>query len=317
MLFNLNYEYKVNIEFNIDHDILIDEITKADLLENFIVNNCEYLHFRDLNDTKCIAKIITYQINGENLSIECDVYVGSIREKNYKRGKYDKVWYAETKKLRLVNSLGINQAQIAHSTDIFSEEYIPIEVYLKGKLPPIFELKLYELMLDGNYHAFRHKNLFSEYRDEISDFEKITYILKDKEGDIYFLAHKLDNDILSYKHEGLSLQRRKDARNLAKTIYQMTNGFTKIELINLLKNKNVFVKVTTTIDRLDKRAYNEISIAQMNEYTLSRSFKEYNRERKKAKTRYYQPQRLVKKQRRYIKRRQIRDGLADYYHEHD
>ncbi len=317
MLFNFDLDYNITIDFCIDHNIIIDDVTKKDLLDNFIENNCDILHFRDNNDIKCSAKIVDYKIMDDVVNIKCDIYSYNLVDTNYKKGKYDKVNYSEKRKLRLLNSIGITKAQLIHSQDVETINYIPIELYLKDKLPELFEIKLYELSFDGTYEVFRHKNLFSEYRDEISDFEKLTFILKDKEGDVFFLGHKLDSNILSYKHEEKTLQRRKDARNLAKTIYQNPNGFSKKELINLLKNKNLFVKVTSIIEKEDKRAYSNINVSDMNEHTLNEEYINNVHEKKRSKQTHYKPQRLIKKQRRYIKRRQIKEGLEDYYIEKD
>lgn len=312
MLFNLDYDYDFDINYNIDTGLNVDEVLKEDILDNLINNNCDLIYFRDLDDNPCVAKVIDYKIVDNKVVINCDIFLNEGDEHNYKRGKYDKVNYSKKRKLKLINNLGIKQAQLAHATDLVEYEYIKIEDYLNHKHPDFIDIKLYELMLDGSFEVFRHKNLFSEHRDEVSDFEKMTFLMRDNASSKYFLGHKLDGDIIYFNHEKASLERRKDARNLAKLIYQMTDGFSKKELLQAVKNKNVYVKISTVIDRNDKRAYDKIVVDQMNEYTLDREFSHKLKVERNKQMRHYKPHRLVKKQRRYLKRQQIKEGLTDY-----
>ncbi len=315
MLFNFNQSYDINTTYNVDDNIYIDEITKKDLIDNFIDNNCDLLHFRDLEDQHCIAQITDYDIIKNQINIKCDIYMSVEKSTTYKKGKYEKVNFSLKRKLKLINELGILESQLAHSTEIEEYEYIAIEVFFRNKLNYAMDMKLYELNLDGDYEVYRHKNLFSEYRDEISDFEKMTFLLKEDMDSNFFLGHKLDSNILEYNHELKTLEQRKEARNLAKSIYQNPNGFSKKEVLNLLKNKNLFVKISTVIDKNDKRAYYNINLDDMNEYTLSRKQRRNKAIKNIENTPYYTPHRLVKKQRRYIKRRQIKEGLNDYLDE--
>lgn len=135
--------------------------------------------------------------------------------------------------------------------------------------------------------------------------------MEDKRIRVKFIV---DDFIFDYDQKEMTLQERKNAREIAKDIYNKESLYKDKELLSLLKEQDIYLKIFSTIPKENKSIWSKIEIEDMNIKILD-----------KVKNNYYKDNTPLNKKRKYLskknKRRkyrrtsygQIKNGLIEYY----
>ncbi len=291
LLKNINFLFKSYVEKG-NFFILKDNQNKPYKIEVLEVQEVEKNNFK-------------YTISITNMNNSINVH---------KKNKYKKNIYIENKKHKYINDIGIINAQKAHAQDVVIDQYIKLYDYLKENKFDFLSQKLYIKNNNDEYIEYRHKNLFSEYKDEISDFEKITYIKREEPQKIS-LSFKLDDDILNYDQSKVSLLDRKNARVIAKAIYNNNGEFFDKEFLNITKDIQFYINDFIVLSANEKNVYDKIEFKDMNINSLKKEFiYEYKNkfERKKNIQLKFLSKRNKKRKKRRDSKIYIKEGYKEY-----
>ncbi len=191
-----------------------------------------------------------------------------------KKGKYSKVEIKKKKIKKIVNEIGLINSQKIHAVDYSESIFVNFRKYLKSNpngFPPKY---LFEKDFSGAYNIVRHKNLFSAYGDEISDFEKLTTIEKMENGELV-IGHILDEDVMQFNDQKLTIQDRKFMREFAKDIYTKKGKYKQKEVFELLKNKDLFVEEVKITPKEHREIWSKVSIDEMDIRILEKNRNEF------------------------------------------
>lgn len=294
---------------------IVDNINIKDLLyqhefmiKDFLIkgsNNENYqviLVKKVSNDTEH-----TYWIN---------IYIKTRAEKRIKINKFQKNIYLNNQLNNYIKLIGITKAQIAHAQNITNYKYISLREFLKQNPEEFATKNLYKKNYNNKMSILRHKNLFSTYKDEISDFEKLTYIKRDANKQL-ILFHELDENILVYNQAEETLLDRKNAREFAKEIYHKKGIYTDKELLKILKNQNIFIQIEEIIFAENKIVWSKVKKSDMNLNVLNKEVKKYYQEKPERKKNYqlkYLSKRNKKRKLRREQKKFVNKLLHEYYH---
>lgn len=237
------------------------------------------------------------------------------KKSGHLKGKYEKYVYIENKIHNYINDIGIINAQKAHSEDVEVDKYISLRDFLKANPKDFPKKSLYVKIDDNIYIKYRHKNLFSSFKDEISDFERYTYFERNSEG-LLEISYSLDSDILDFDQTLFGLVERKNARNFAKEVFHKKGKFKDQEFLKLLKGQDVYIKVNVVLDKDSKEVYSKINVVDMNIRVLENEFiKSYKNKPERVKNiqKKYLSKRGKKRKIRREKEIFIKEGLGEYY----
>lgn len=296
--------------------------TKNIVLTNFDNTNSEittlikdYLntsnyHFPVIITTKNNVKYII------SLVEVCDE-VAFYQVKNYpikltssKKSKYSKQNYKIEQIKKDIKVIGLNNAKQIHAEDLVTFKYIALKEYLNKNQMMFGKTELYFRDNKDKYHILRHKNLFSEYVDEISDFERLTFIER-SENKMLKIRSTNDSKILEYDYLSSDLLQRKFAREFAKLIYNYKSGFKDKELLDFLKDQAVYIKVETTIPKDNKLVWDNIKIEDMKSNILNKEVNTTYKDRKTKKEKYYLSKRNKRRKARRNSKKILRLDILD------
>lgn len=238
------------------------------------------------NNTKYI--IFLLKVSNSNAFYEVKHY--PLKQLNTKKNKYQKQVYKLDKIKKDIKVIGLNNAKQIHAQDLVTYKYIPLKEYLNKHRIIFGKTELYFRDNKDQYNILRHKNLFSEYVDEISDFERLTYIER-SENKMLKIRSSNDSKILEYNYLASDLLQRKFAREFAKLIYNYKSGFKDKELLDFLKDQAVYIKVETTIPKDSKLVWDNILIDEMKSNILDKEVNTTYKDRKTKKGKYYMSKR--------------------------
>lgn len=230
-----------------------------------------------------------------------------------KKGKYTKVEIKKKNIEKIARGIGFVNAQQLHAVDYHEYTYMPLRQFLKEhklEFKPVF---IYEKGFDDQYHILRHKNLFSKYQDEISDFEKFTTIEKYEPKSLK-VSYQIDEDIFEYDDSVATIQERKFMREFAKDIYNKKNRYTERELFEILSGRDLYVQVVSTVEKEHKDVWSKVELAQMDIRILEKSRHEFQKQNtpESKKRKYLSKKQNIRKNRRVEER--SRDlALREYY----
>ncbi len=237
-------------------------------------------------------------------------------ESVHKKGKYSKVEIKRKEIERIIGDVGFVNAQQLHATDHHEYDYMPLRQYLKQN-PNEFKKKyIYEKGFDDQFHRLRHKNLFSKYHDEISDFERLTTIERYEPKSLK-ISYELDEDVFEYDASGSTIQERKFLREFAKDIYNKKNRYTERELFEILSGRDLYVQIVTTTPKEHKDVWSKVSIDDMDIRVLEKFRGEFNKQNvpQDKKRKYLSKKQKVRKARRHAER--DRDQALNEYYEYE
>lgn len=305
---NKTYIVKLINENNFIFDSSFNEEIKY-LISDVILNEFEEINYvlTNILDENLNMKInlITY--------LDCEIIVkiffSSIN--NYKsnhKNKYSKTNYKINENKKLVKKIGLVESQKLHAVDKISFEYIKLEQYLRENKSPFSKVELYYKDIEDNYMKLRHKNLFSEFVDEISDFERFTYLERLNNSKL-LLTKKNDINIIKYDYSFHSLVEKKISRDIAKAMYHEVDGFSDRELIRLLEQLDIYIKIETIISKDLKQVYNEINIEDMNYNILSKKNHKVQFEKKTKRVKFYKSKKVLKRQNRFKMKRELNNDI--------
>lgn len=301
--YNISVVFKDEDLFNLNEDVIekVNEYLNKD--EEITLGN---VIITDDNDEKWYVVI--------NKVVNDDVYITLSSYKNSnqynKKSKYAKHFFKQSNDLNIIKTIGLNNAKMIHANDEVSEIYIPLKEFLNKNKQAFAKQELYIKDSSDNYQLLRHKNLFSEYVDEISDFERFTYMYRNENG-IIKISSKDDVKILEYDYLNADLLERKFAREFAKLIFQNKSGFKDKELISFLKDQLIFLKVEQTITKDNKKVWDKVEIENMKHNTLEKEQERLFKERKKNKVKYYKSKREVKRHKRHNLKHELFNEIKD------
>lgn len=302
----------------------IEYCKESDLLE--IINNIfstsisqKYIYIKDINDISYRIQVLNkIETDKEATVYEINIVKHQLEYTKIwqnKKNKYEKQVYVNKKIKHYINNLGIVHAQKAHAEDKVISEYINLRQFLKDNPHKFDEIKLYQKGSNDKFHEFRHKNLFSKYKDEISDFEKITYFER-LDNNMLQVRHKLDEKILEFNQENMGLLERKNARFFAKEVYEKKGIFSNAEILKSLGSLNIYIKVENVLSKDNKLIWSKVLIEDMDIRTLEKTFN-YEYKNKKERLKNVQLKYLSKRDKKRRKRREqkrfINEGLNEYY----
>lgn len=235
---------------------------------------------------------------------------------NHKKGKYTKVEIKKKNIERIAKDIGFVNAQQLHAVDYHQYTYMPLRVFLKENKNEFKKVFIYEKGFDDQYRILRHKNLFSKYQDEISDFEKFTTIERIEPKSLK-VSYEIDEDIFDYDDNGATIQERKFMREFAKDIYNKKNRYTERELFEVLSGRDLYVQVVSTTPKEHKDVWSKVELEQMDIRLLEKSRKDYQKLNTPAnkQRKYLSKKQKVRKRRRVEERN--RDKLLREYYQYD
>ncbi|WOO88874.1 hypothetical protein R2F61_08350 [Mollicutes bacterium LVI A0078] len=230
-----------------------------------------------------------------------------------KKNKYTKVEIKKKNIERIAKDIGFVNAQQLHATDHHEYTYMPLRQFLKLNKNEFKKVFIYEKGFDDEYRILRHKNLFSKYQDEISDFEKLTTIEKYEPKSLK-ISYEIDEDIFEYDDNDSTIQERKFMREFAKDIYNKKNRYTERELFEILSGRDLYIQVISTTPKEHKDVWSKVELDQMDIRLLEKSRSEYHKQNvpENKKRKYLSKKQKVRKKRR-IEDRQKDVALREYY----
>lgn len=235
----------------------------------------------------------------------------------HKKGKYTKVEIKKKNIERMAKDIGFVNAQQLHATDVYEYSYMPLRQYLKENNVQFKKQYLYEKDFNDQYRILRHKNLFSKYQDEISDFEKLTTIEK-PETKFLKVSYEIDENIFEYDDSTATIQERKFMREFAKDIYNKKNIYTERELFEILNGRDLYIQVVNTTPKEHKDVWSKVELAQMDIRLLAKSRNEFQKQNvpQNKKRKYLSKKQQMRKTRR-IEERNSERALREYYEFND
>lgn len=193
-----------------------------------------------------------------------------VRLFNNKKGKYSKIEMKKRSIEKIAKDIGFVNAQQIHAVDYHEYSYIPLKQYLKANRENFKKQFIFEKGYNHEYRILRHKNLFSKYRDEVSDFEKLTTIEK-LEAKSLKVSYEIDEDIFDFDDGGATIQDRKFMREFAKDIYTKKNYYSERELFDILTGRDLYVRVINTTPKEHKDVWSKVSVKDMDIRVLEKS----------------------------------------------
>ncbi len=237
-------------------------------------------------------------------------------ELRQKKGKYTKVEMKKKNIERIAKDIGFVNAQQLHAVDYHEYEYMPLRQFLKENKNEFKKVFIYEKGFDDAYRILRHKNLFSKYQDEISDFEKLT-TLERLEPKSLKVSYEIDEDIFDYDGSESTIQERKFMREFAKDIYNKKNRYTERELFEILRGRDLYIQVVSTTPKEHKDVWSKVELDQMDIRVLEKSRSDYQKQNvpENKKRKYLSKKQKIRKSRRVSERN--RDKLLREYYEYE
>lgn len=234
-------------------------------------------------------------------------------EHNLAKGKYEKIENKRKRIVKIVSEIGLANAQQLHAQDLHKYSYMPLREYLKKNQLEFKKKYLYEKGFDGDYQILRHKNLFSKYHDEISDFERLTTIERNEPKTLK-VGYELDEDVFEYDQSQFTIQERKFLREFAKDIYNKKNRYTERELFEILKGRDLYIQIVKVTPKEHKDVWSKITIEEMDIRILEKFRNDFYKQNvpQNKKRKYLSKKQKVRKNRRFEERKSSK-ALADYY----
>lgn len=297
---NKNKEILVDLTLkNLDLAIydLIDESELQEAIYLGLEQRNDFIVLKDKNQDSLLINITKVKSDSTTINVKCTVSYENDSNEN-KKNKYVKYNYNDKRAKSLIKQLGITKAQQIHAEDKVICKFVKLSEFLKLNRAPFKQISLYQKTDDYNYEPMRFKNLFSSYPDEISDFEKISFLVRE-ENQKLFIYFDLDEDVLKYDSTSASLLDRKFTRELAKAIYNAELGFTDKQLIDILRVKDIFVQIEEVISADNKQVWSKIVTKDMNLKQLSNEYESSNREKKAKRTKFYHSKRELRRKERH------------------
>lgn len=231
----------------------------------------------------------------------------------HRKGKYTKVEMKKKNTLRVAKDIGFVNAQQLHAVDFHEYTYMPLRQFLKEYKTEFKKVFIYEKGFDDEYRILRHKNLFSKYQDEISDFEKFTS-LERLEPKSLKVSYEIDEDIFEYDDSKSTIQERKFMREFAKDIYNKKNRYTERELFDILSGRDLYIQVIRTTPKEHKDVWSKVELEQMDIRLLEKKRNDYQKQNvpENKKRKYMTKRQKTRKSRRIAERSRDQD-LREYY----
>lgn len=310
-----NYTFKVSIEDKsvIDKDHTLNDLGIFDEVAEAYFNEEDLTKYSFINENGDEFEIFLTKYNSQ-----FEYYkVLELNDEVYKKGKYTKVEIKRKEIERIVNDLGFVNAQQLHAEDLHVYTYMPLRQYLKEHKDQFNKQFIYERGFDDEYHILRHKNLFSKYKDEISDFERLTTIER-LEPKSLKVSYELDEDVFEFDGSDFSVAERKFLREFAKDIYTKKNRYTERELFDILSGRDLYIQVVSTTPKEHKDVWSKVKLEDMDIRVLEKFRGEYNKQNvpQNKKRKYLSKKQKIRKLRRNEERRSKRD-LNEYFETHD
>lgn len=242
--------------------------------------------------------------------------VVALTTQSSKKGKYSKVEIKRREVEKIISDVGFVNAQQLHAVDLHQYQYLPLRTYLKQNPHQFKKTFIYEKGFDDQYHILRHKNLFSKYHDQISDFERLTTIER-YESKALKISYELDEDVFDYDDSQATIQERKFLREFAKDIYNKKNRYTERELFEILKGRDLYIQIVTTVPKEHKDVWSKVSVDDMDIRILEKFRGEYNKQNvpQDKRRKYLSKKQKVRKKRRIEGRN--RDLAVREYYQYD
>ncbi len=236
-----------------------------------------------------------------------------VAAKHNKKSKYTKVEIKKKNIERIAKDIGFTNAQQLHATDYHQYTYMPLRQFLKENKNEFKKVYIYEKGFDDKFRILRHKNLFSKYQDEISDFEKFTTIERFEPKSLK-VSYEIDEDIFEYDDSNSTIQERKFMRELAKDIYNKKNRYTERELFEILSGRDLYIQVVSTTPKEHKDVWSKVDLEQMDIRVLEKSRNDFKKQNvpENKKRKYLSKKQKVRKKRR-IEERQKEIALKEYF----
>lgn len=257
-----------------------------------------------------------YQLIFEKADLEYTYYkllLVTSDNKQHKKGKYSKAEMKRHGIEKLIEDVGFVNAQMLHAKDFNEYDYMPLRQYLKQNKNEFKKMYIYEKDFNNQYQILRHKNLFSKYKDEISDFEKLTTVER-YEPKYLKVSYEIDEDVFDYDGSHVSLTDRKFLREFAKDIYTKKNRYTERELFEILSGRDLYVQIVTTTPKEHKDVWSKVGIEEMDIRVLEKYRSDFYKEKvpKDKKRKYMTKKQKVRKNRVALKR-ENRKRLTEFY----
>lgn len=242
--------------------------------------------------------------------------VNEVSSEPHKKGKYNKVEIKKKSIEKIAKDIGFVNAQQLHAEDYHQYTYMPLRQYLKANKNEFKKKFIYEKDYDNNYNILRHKNLFSKYQDEISDFEKFTTIEKFEPKSLK-ISYEIDEDIFEYDDSKATIQERKFMRELAKDIYNKKNIYTERELFEILSGRDLYIQVVDTTPKEHKDVWSKVSLDDMDIRVLEKKRNDFIKQNvpENKKRKYLSKKQKLRKERRLSERN--RDQALKEYYQYD
>lgn len=240
-----------------------------------------------------------------------------IEQLQNKKGKYAKVEIKKKSIERMAKDIGFVNAQQLHATDMYEYTYMPLRQFLKENKTEFKKQYLYEKDFSNQFRVLRHKNLFSKYQDEISDFEKLTTIEK-IEPKLLKVSYEIDESILEYDDSLATIQERKFMREFAKDIYNKQSKYTERELFEILNGRDLYIQVINTTPKEHKDVWSKVELEQMDIRLLAKSRNDFQKQNvpQNKQRKYLSKKQKVRKMRR-VEDRNSERALREYYELND
>ncbi len=280
-------------------------------VSNALQNEVDITEYHFLNDNKDRYQIIFEKCDLEFTFYKVILYTKSLKQ--HKKGKYSKAEMKRHDIERLTNDVGFVNAQMLHAQDYNEYDYIPLRQYLKENKSEFKKTYIYEKNFNDEFQILRHKNLFSKYKDEISDFEKLTTIERYEPKSLK-ISYEIDEDVFEYNGSHISLTDRKFLREFAKDIYTKKNRYTERELFEILSGRDLYVQIVTTTPKEHKDVWSKVGIDDMDIRLLEKYRSDFYKEviPKDKKRKYMTKKQKVRKTRLSIKR-DSQKRLKEFY----
>lgn len=292
----------------IDTELLADLGLLEQLIEA-ISNEEDITNYTFITDDKSKYNVIRYK---QDLKY---VYYKLLKVdmRSHKKGKYSKVEIKHKKIERIAKDIGFVNAQQLHAIDYHEYTYMPLRQYLKLHKNEFKKTFIYEKGFDDQFRILRHKNLFSKYQDEVSDFEKFTTIEK-YEPKTLKVSYEIDEDIFEYDDMSLTIQERKFMREFAKDIYSKKNVYTERELFEVLQGRDLYIQVVSTTPKEHKEVWSKVELEQMDIRILEKNRNQFKKQNlpESKKRKYLSKKQKTRKIRRLYQRNSNR-ALREYY----
>ncbi len=285
-------------------------------IENSLIAKIESLVFNEEIDGLIIEDEYLHKFLCTKVSsvIDKDIYVlKQLTDNQVITNKHSKIDYRVQQIERLIRIIGFENAQKLHAEDKINYSYQSMREFLKINKHQFKQVYLYEKDFEDNYKILRHKNLFSKYGDEISDFERLTKFERTEQGQLK-VTYELDENIFEYDDSKATLDERKFTREFAKDIYNKKNLFSERELFEILKSKDVYIEITTITPKENKEVWSKVKIEDMDIRILFENLDDF---RKSNVPQFKKRKYMSKKQKRSQRRAQDKvdniNRLKEYY----